>query len=277
METYIVYHSPCLDGLGAAVAAYCFNPKFNFIPFANNKTSEQLIIKEAHNSVVLFFDCAPLSRETFEILRQQGNTVKVFDHHVGNKHVLENETDCYFDMNKSGCQLAWDYFFPREPIPQILHFIGERDLWRFTDPSTRYVGYALMDLKISTIQELLSLVQGGDVTTLVEHGKSILESIDKKCALLEPKEATWLGKRIMVAETDGYLYTSELAEYMYMKYTEVDFVVMYYKHDASYKLSLRTNKDNIDLSVIARTIGGNGHAKASGALVDILPWVVTQK
>jgi hypothetical protein len=34
-------------------------------------------------------------------------------------------------QENSGCVLAWLYFNPNEPIPEILHYVQDRDLWKF--------------------------------------------------------------------------------------------------------------------------------------------------
>jgi len=46
------------------------------------------------------------------------------------------------DNSKSGCVLAWEYFFPKDEIgqkdmPSGLMHIGDRDLWRFASQNTK--------------------------------------------------------------------------------------------------------------------------------------------
>ena len=34
-------------------------------------------------------------------------------------------------MNRSGDHMPWDYFHPAEPLPDLIAYIEDKDLWRF--------------------------------------------------------------------------------------------------------------------------------------------------
>ena len=40
-------------------------------------------------------------------------------------------------MEKSGARLAWEHFYPNEPLPWPLRHVEDQDLWRFALPATR--------------------------------------------------------------------------------------------------------------------------------------------
>lgn len=48
-----------------------------------------------------------------------------------------------FDMNRSGSQMAWDYFFPDFARPAMIDYIADRDLWRFKLPGSREIAAVL--------------------------------------------------------------------------------------------------------------------------------------
>jgi oligoribonuclease NrnB/cAMP/cGMP phosphodiesterase (DHH superfamily) len=66
-------------------------------------------------------------------------------------------------------------------------------------------------------------------------------------------------------ELPSYNLISEISEYLYNVY-DIDFVMCYvFQSTDHYKISLRTNKDNINVAEIAETFfNGGGHQKAAG-------------
>jgi nanoRNase/pAp phosphatase (c-di-AMP/oligoRNAs hydrolase) len=267
---YLVYHSPCMDGNGCVVAALLKNPKIELIPFVHGKDN-CILLNEGNN--VLFVDCVP-TLEDLKYLESGHNRVMILDHHYGNALDLkERKEGCFFDLNKSGTELAWEYFHDT-PIPELLKLIGRRDVWDFSLSRTRSVGYALMK-RNHKILELMDLVKRGEeaIQMLDKEGLEIENEIKEGCETMEVEHKTWRDKhKYVMAETytKTYLYISECAEYLYKKYPDVDFVVVYYKTaDGKFKLSFRTDK-SVDVSSIAKNYGGNGHLRAAGAIVEDL-------
>lgn len=262
----IVYHCPCIDGTSAAYAAYSFNPNFQFIGW--NLNTDTVMFDEFQNTTIGFFDCAPTPK-MWSSLFERNNQILVVDHHIGNKSELSDKSNCVFDMEKSGGMLAWEYFFPTLPIPLLIWHIGKRDLWDFTDPDTRIIGYGLIDNPAITY-ETLGDVNIEDIKTL---GLNKVQQLNDKLASLEPTRVKLDGTEIVVADIKSFDFSSECAEYLYEKFTDVNFVCVYFKlPDDKFKLSFRTNKDNVNLSIIAKQYGGGGHAKAAGATVQNLPF-----
>ncbi len=62
----------------------------------------------------------------------------------------------------------------------------------------------------------------------------------------------------------AYKYQSELGNALAVRHPELDFIAMI---NVGGGVSLRTNKDNVNVSEIAAAFGGGGHAKASGMRV----------
>ena len=65
--------------------------------------------------------------------------MQVIDHHITAQEALKGLDYCVFDMEQSGATLTWQYFFPKKPIPSMLSYIEDRDLWRWKLPDSRAV------------------------------------------------------------------------------------------------------------------------------------------
>jgi len=61
-------------------------------------------------------------------------------------------------------------------------------------------------------------------------------------------------------------YTSELGDILGETFTKFDFIAMV--NMDTKRISYRTNKENIDLSKIAKKLGGGGHTKAAGNPIE---------
>jgi oligoribonuclease NrnB/cAMP/cGMP phosphodiesterase (DHH superfamily) len=274
---YVVYHDPCLDGLAAALCAFRFSEQIKFIPHnhSNPQGSESAVLG-LQRSNILYVDCVPTKR-VLHLLRENGNEVQILDHHVGNQRDLEGEHGCHFDMEHSGCDLAWEFFFPGKDFPFLLWCIAERDLGRFDDPTVRYVGHALMDMSRRTIEDLNGWLEKGldGVRELMQKGKELEDTLDelKRTLVINPVTLPDLEYKVVAARLDGYKFINEICQHMYTVHPEVDLVLVYYElENGDLKVSFRTNKDGVDLSVIAKMYGGNGHAKAAGATVSKALW-----
>lgn len=79
------------------------------------------------------------------------------------------------------------------------------------------------------------------------------------------KEIELLGYKVGIVFADNYI--SELGNTLSELHTDLDFIAII--NISSGVISYRTNKDNINLSDIAKFFGGGGHPKASGSTIDI--------
>jgi hypothetical protein len=190
------------------------------------------------------------------------------------------EGDLIFDLNKCGAVLTWEYFFPKQPVPALLHFVDDRDLRRWRQPSSQYINEALSHLgrSFKKFKELLPLTTEELVQNYGDLGEALLNpKLTKAIALAQ--NAQWrniLGHRVLVVEInslDGYYY-NEVMAYLYDTYEESLFVATYMHIDDGYKFSFRSKQGSnaFDVSAIARQFGGGGHHCAAGARLKQLPW-----
>jgi oligoribonuclease NrnB/cAMP/cGMP phosphodiesterase (DHH superfamily) len=274
--TVVVYHVGCLDGVAAVHIAgdYFKQEQGWFIGYNPNQPP----ISEFDgfcNKDIAFFDCAP-TKELLAMLRSKGNRVMVIDHHIHNERALEGEPGCFFTQGRAGCQLAWDYYHPNEPIPELYDLIGQGDLWDFSNEKTKYLRLALIERKASTMQGFLE-IQQLPVDQLVGEGLLIethLENLKKEVIyrLVDIDQVP-----VITGKVAGYKFISELADHALATFPTGKYCVMWYPEKDGYKLSLRTAAEDVDVSVIAAKFApnGGGHRKAAGCFVKELPWQET--
>ena len=147
----VIYHADCLDGFGAAYAAWThLGDAANYRPMHHGEPWALADIA-GHKVFILDFSFPP---EFLETMARVADSVTQIDHHAsalnawGDKlQVHENGLHCHqhptlplcvaFDLKKSGARLAWEHFHPNTPPPLTLQHIEDQDMWRFALPGTR--------------------------------------------------------------------------------------------------------------------------------------------
>lgn len=280
-KTYILYHANCTDGLGAKYAAWKkFGDQAEYLPMKY----DDAIPSFERSSTIYMVDYSRSRKEIIDLRADGQHRVVIIDHHKTAKEELEGLGDVVFDMNKSGAVLAWEYFHPTVPVPKLLEFIQDRDLWNWKMQGTREILKALemrdkdWDIaKWDGIQEEMN----EDLNGFFGKGATISLWEDIRIERATKKENIhffeYLFKdsegKVKVFKV-GMLNSTILPSEMGAKICEtypVDFSITYYL-DSNNKvnLSFRSKKgSNVDVSAIAKDLGGGGHPAASGAVISI--------
>lgn len=281
----IIYHLPCSDGTAALWSACHYkdipkkigiragtDPEFKF----NNKN-------------ILFTDICP-SLEFIVNTSDIAKNIVIIDHHKSaqdmynkNKNILDTikNINIVFDMNKSGCQLTWDYFFPTQSRPWFIDYIGDRDLWKWELHNSKEINTALYELNyidnrdLSKLTNLLDnhedklnelFIQGKLISQLhkKELDNAVYKAIQANLKINDKIYKLWLGGNITMS------LRSELGNLLSVKKfndgTKPDFAAIWVYEPKlnEWWISLRGCDDSPDLSNIATHFGGGGHSKASG-------------
>lgn len=147
----VIYHADCLDGFGAAFAAWKnLGDRAHYLPLHHGESWKMDSIRQ-HQVFILDFSFPP---EMLLSVAELAQEVILIDHHgtarapwvdrlARNENGLETLVDrehgltLHFDLDKSGARLAWEYFHAGRELPILLQHIEDQDLWRFTRPDTR--------------------------------------------------------------------------------------------------------------------------------------------
>jgi len=140
-----VYHGPCSDGLAASWAVQMNDKSIRMIAQAPgcHKLFNYMGKDKWVGKTVVFVDICPVL-EVLNELVEVCKHVTILDHHETNRNIimklannaqLPPNLDVIFDMERAGCQIAWDYFHydnankKVKPRPWFLDYIGDGDLW----------------------------------------------------------------------------------------------------------------------------------------------------
>ena len=308
-ENLVIYHADCPDGFGAAYAAWRhFGATASYSPaqYGRPIARESLIGRR-----VFVFDLSFSPAELMAMAEAAESVIQI-DHHASARNAWgaffdsaesgfqtwqhpELPLTVSFDMEKSGARLAWEHFYPDEPLPWPLRHIEDQDLWRFTLPATRAFNRALHLLPFDfhawdgvmqhagtpgskRYQAMLaegeaierfyqceidrlasgSLVMPVDMPGLavgVEHARQ------QNIPFITTEHGTWRVISGLAINANG-LFASELGERLAAKYGS--FALIWYLHsDGTVKCSLRS-QGKVDVAAMAEKFGGGGHLNAAG-------------
>lgn len=277
MKNYILFHKNCFDGYGAALAGWMhFKEKREEVVLIPCNYNEKfpLTEEEIKDSVIYVLD---FSFPKEELIKANGlaKEIKILDHHQTAEKDLKDLSFAHFDMSQSGAMLAWKYFHPNKPIPKLIEYIQDRDLWTFLLPYSKEVNSSIQsnDLNSDCLYVFESLLNQMEDPSYIDQMKS-----EGSAILRAQKQAVDLAinRSCLLISLGGYdipacnssIYESEIAARLLDKFPNSPFAAAFYysSNGETINLSLRC-KDDFDVSVIAKLYNGGGHKKASGCKV----------
>lgn len=260
MNNLCIYHKNCADGFGSALAVKLhfdnIDQKCEFLPSHYGDAPPNV-----KGKCVYIVDFS-YSRDTLIAMNDEAKELTVIDHHKTAQVALEGLDFCTFDMSKSGAVLTWEHLH-KEPVPLLLQYIQDRDLWEWKLKSSQKVSAALKSLPMDFdtwachLNDVLRLAARGEI--ILEHQNHEIQGIlDKDIPLI------WIaGYRVPCVNTTTHI--SEVGNQLSQGHP---FAAMYFETADKRVYSLRSSKDGIDVSAIASLFGGGGHFHAAGFSVD---------
>lgn len=272
-QTVILYHGKCVDGFGAAYAAWKkLGAEAEYIPVSYGKP----LPEKMEGRDVFFVDFCPEADE-LEAFSKGPKSITILDHHHGMQSVATRFPGI-FDPSHSGATLSWEYFHPNEPVPALLTYVEDGDLYRYSLPETRDVYSAL-------IVEPYDFARWDEIAKTLDDPAASKTFLEKASAFTEYFEKL---SDLSVAGTDfvrfeGYecpfavthptmTMKSYVGHLLYTKYPPIALIVS--AHPNGFGVSIRGN-GSVDVSKIAAKYGGNGMHDAAGFFVPAnkpLPW-----
>lgn len=271
-----------LDGAGPAIIAKkFFGDRVKVVHCSNDTVNDKvkkfLEKKEYENYDLIFIVDMSV---TYEIAVMIDTCIKdkifLLDHHK-TAVALKNQYDwaevCVTYPNgkaASGTSLFYDFMRMHYDIPKCNHFVDlirQYDTWEWFANNNMDAKRLANLFSIYGLSEFVRRFVDKDITEfefseienqiLDMEAKRIQTYMDEACKTLIPYEFN--GYKIAV--TFAELYTSELGNYICNNHPEYDFALII---NLGRSVSLRTVKEDVDVSAIAKLFGGGGHKKASG-------------
>ncbi len=277
-RTIIFYHGNCPDGFGGAYAAWKkYGSDATYVPLTRGDDE----IPDVTGADLIFIDFV-YDKERMDAIAASAKSLIALDHHEGVRDVTESFLGSVFDNEHSGAVLAWNYFHPTTPLPTLLSFIEDDDLFRFTLPDTRavisYIAVKPYDFEDwDALCTLLDQPETSDaflqkVRTYAEYFELLatLAAEHAKLVLFE-------GHEVYFATAHPFKPMKSLVGNMLAK-KHGPFSLVVSAHPKGFGVSIRGD-GSIDVSRIAQKYGGNGHKSSSGFLIPAggpMPWTIVE-
>lgn len=268
--TICIYHGPeCQDGFASA---WVFNKfaKANGLEVEFVKGIYQTPPPDVTGKFVYILDFS-YPRDILIEMASKARGITILDHHKTAKEDLKDlpkNVICSFDMERSGCMMTWNHFFPNEEPPQLLKHIQDRDLWKFELGATKQLTSALFSYPLD-FEIWDGLMKHSSLDQLFIEGRALLCKQEKDVETLIKNLAyrtTIMGYDVPVINVPA-MFASDVGAIM--SKGEL-FAASYFDLPNNERLySLRSQPDGMDVSEIAKALGGGGHKHASGFKIQI--------
>ena len=320
MKTCVIYHSIDLDGwMSAAIVKHWFTTVqsvyknvevLNFIGYNHGQPIPDL---SEYNQIIMC-DISFSKEEMLKLYERLNSNFIWIDHHIsaikdnvlfnlekgGNYHI-----DYYGirDIEFAACELTWQYFFPNEPMPEIVRLLGRYDCFghKGTDEEQRVLEFQYGARQcISDYEEAYRYIkqeiryntpiegcerEENPIYKILNSGKSIYLYL---CT--EAKQTYKNGFEINFYE-DNIISDNGSIDTIYRKFicinkerfNPINFGIDYhaegydgaacFHYDGVAKLwrfSLYNDNGLVDCSQIAKQFGGGGHKGAAGFVTNDL-------
>jgi uncharacterized protein len=269
----VIYHADCSDGFGAATCAYYYFFKSDgmndmskvveYYPASFNKVPPDVTGRN-----VLMCDFTYKYPAMLHMIRT-ANKLVVLDHHKSAQVELRliPDENKIFDMSHSGAVLAWQYFFPSEPVPLGIQYIEDNNIWLKRMYCTENVIAFIhsMPFEFDEYIKLFDTQYINDVAILLGKGMVIQNDVYIQQALTRVKIKMMCLNSIyyLVGYVNSTILKSEIGNAILKKYPNINFSIVYNQDDKDYYFSLRSEDTRTDVSLIATQFGGGGHRNAS--------------
>ncbi len=269
----IIYHGDCPDGFGGAWAAHKkFGDKADYLGVHHDQPPpEGLEDKEIY--MIDFVYPLEITKE----LISRNKRVTAIDHHVTREEAAKLTQDYSYAIDNSGSVLAWQYFHKDEPVPLLLKYLEDVDLWRFKLPDSKSVATYVdsYDYDFKAWDKLVEGVENEKTRKeLIERGNLILKYQDeliKRIAEECSRLVEFEGHQTLVVNVP-HEFASSIGAVLYEKVPPMS--IMWYEGNDGVHVSLRSD-GSVDVAKIAEKYGGGGHKGSSGfSLPSIIsfPW-----
>jgi oligoribonuclease NrnB/cAMP/cGMP phosphodiesterase (DHH superfamily) len=251
----VLYHAECMDGFGAAWALWKRFPQARFVPVKHGFPQPEGLNKQ-HVVMVDF----SYHRDDILALAGRVASLQILDHHITAQSALADLPFAYFDMARSGAVLAWEWVH-EEPVPWLLQYVQDKDLWHWQLPHSREISAALASypFDFATWERL-------QFDTLKIEGAGILRSENNLVDKLVQDAILVSIAGYTVPAVHSPVLASQIGERLAAHHP---FGVIWHQKDGRRYFSLRSKSGGLSVSDIAAKFGGGGHTHAAGFSIPI--------
>lgn len=253
----VLYHADCFDGFGAAWALWKKFPTASFFPVKHGQPPPS----DLNDRRVLIVDFS-YARPILETMAGETKELLILDHHITAERTLDGFPHAYFDQNKSGAVLSWEWAH-RTTAPWLLQYIQDKDLWTWALPGSREISAALASYPFD-----FTVWNGFSQATLEQEGRAILRYEQELVGKLAAQAVMVLFQGEIIPSVQSAVLTSQIGERLSPQHP---FCLIWHDRDGRRYFSMRSRADGTDVGAIAAAFGGGGHTHAAGFSVPLDP------
>lgn len=282
----IIFHSADLDGHCSGVVCYMglmaqgYMPEqINLIPWNYGQPVPAFIAGEDYVVVDVSF---PL--EHMILLSNKPNSVWI-DHHISAIREMEQNELKFYGIQREGDSaslLAWQYYFPDHPAPEVVYWVDRYDVWKKTDKhypkrTWQLVLAAQFGLRHHTsiptnrscLENWESLIRNNDSMGMICADGCLLQEYEQRQNQIKCSRAFDVYFEGLKFAAINNVISGSLVLDSYKRDDHDALMVFGYDPKINrWRISLYENGKDIDLSVIAKQRGGGGHKNACGFEVN---------
>ena len=265
----VLYHGrSCPDGFAAALAARLFygaSAEYLGLDHGDIKTVDDLPALQGRAVYILdfSFDAAILQG-----IEDRAAKLVLLDHH---KSAAEKLTGfacrcgvVHFDMSKSGARLAWEFFHPEAPVPDLVRFVEDRDIWAWQFPES--AGFlAALDMEPFDYDRWAEIAAftPAQLTGFMARGPAMDDKFAKLAADIAEgaQPVAFNGQSGLMVNAPGVFHS--LVGDMLSKQSGTFALMWTVAKGGVVKAGLRSQR-GYDCIPLAESMGGGGHAQACG-------------
>ena len=279
MKDMIITHAKDVDGVSPVILLKLLkrDVDFHLLEIGEVEEKVSLLLKENLDDYEhIYVTDLSLSEELYEWIEKQSwkERIYVFDHHISQQYASKYPF-VTLDINECATSLFYCYLKTNNEqlntakINDYVECVKNLDLWHWVTKKD-FTAKRLGDLfeiygNLGYIDHFVKNLNDEGVPIITNTEEEILEIEESRIKrYFERKNEqllTFTYQDYKVGVVFAENYRSELGMLLQNAHPELDFIAMI---NVGGGVSLRTQKDNVDLAELATTLGGGGHKKASG-------------
>ena len=271
-----LYHFPCLDGFAAATVVHMVWPDVELRPINYGADMWAKSLGSIPNGrKLLFADFFPGAGNIHQLL-ECSHRITVLDHHKTAKaearELLSDGTVAgIFDMQRSGAGIVWDELNKGAKRPRVIDLIEDRDIWKWKFGEVARNFHAYLASHDYDLELWASIIRDGEDQTLLEsmvdEGSAIRRKHLKDIRELINQTLQWRtiqGHHVPVLNIP-YTHGTEACHELLQMFPDAPFAAYYVESSGQRRWGFRSEDSRVDVSAIAKAMGGGGHRNAAGA------------
>ena len=277
----VIYHGHCADGFAAALAAWLFfEGRGEYLGLGHGKVQQVSELPPLEGRPVYILDFS-FSAEILQGIDDVASKLVMLDHHKSAADKLGTfQCRCgivHFDMTQSGAKLAWRFFQGDQPMPDLVRFVEDRDIWVWQYPESAAF-LAALDMEPFEFPRWAEIAafSAEQSAAFRERGGAMNEKFMSLCHDIARNAApiTFNGEAGLMVNCPG-AFSSEVGDLLSTQ--SGTFALLWNcSKDSIVKGSLRSVR-SYNVIPLAESMGGGGHAQACGFKMGIerLPELLT--